>query len=213
MSATLALSLPTASRRAAPARRADRGLPTSEAHEDQEIAARLAAGDEQALREVWARYGALVHSVAYRIVGDQHLAEDCTQDVFLALWRSAARFDHRRGRLATWLLAITRNRAIELVRRRAVRPADLHAELEVPGSEEDPADVVQRADVAQSVAIAMVSLPPPQYEALRLAFFEGLTHSEIAARLGLPLGTVKGRLRLGLERLSSIVDPSLRAAA
>jgi RNA polymerase sigma-70 factor (ECF subfamily) len=213
MNATLALPLPKAVVGGTRARDADACAPTQEVDEDQETAARLAAGDERALREVWARYGALVHSVAYRILGDSHLAEDCTQDVFLALWRSAGRFDSRRGRLSTWLLTIARNRAVELTRRRAVRRADLRAEMDVPGSAEDPAEVVQRADVAHAVALAMASLPPSQYEALRLAFFDGLTHSEIAARLGLPLGTVKGRLRLGLERLSSLVDPSVRLAA
>lgn len=188
-------------------------LPRADLDEDVRIAARLVAGDEQALREAWTRYGGLIYSTAYRIVGDHQLAEECTQDVFVALWTRADRFDARRGRLSTWLLAITRNRAVELTRRRAVRRADVLADVEVPGSADDPADLAIRTEQAYVLARALVSLPAPQSEALRLAFVDGLTHSEIAARLGLPLGTVKGRLRLGLERLSSIVDPSLRAAA
>jgi RNA polymerase sigma-70 factor (ECF subfamily) len=180
---------------------------------DREIVARLVAGDERALRHLFDRYGGIVYAFAYRIVRDHHLAEECTQDVFLAVWRRAADFDERRGRLSTWILAIARNRAIEQARRRAVRKADPNAEIEVPGSAEDPAEAVLRAHTANVLAAAIASLPGGQHEALRLAFFDGLSHSEIAVRLGLPLGTVKGRVRLGLERLASSVDPSVRVAA
>jgi RNA polymerase sigma-70 factor (ECF subfamily) len=187
--------------------------PDSRCEADRETVARLVAGDERALRHLFDRYGGLVYAFAYRIVLDHQVAEECTQDVFLSVWRRAADFDERRGRLSTWILAIARNRAIEQTRRRAVRKADPCAEVEVAGTAEDPAEAALRADDAHELLAAMESLPGAQHEALRLAFYDGLTHSEIAGRLGLPLGTVKGRLRLGLERLASSVDPSLRVAA
>jgi RNA polymerase sigma-70 factor (ECF subfamily) len=174
--------------------------------------ARLADGDRDALRDLFERYGSLVHSVAYRVVRDHQLAEECTQDVFVTLWRRAGDFDAGRGRVAAWLLAIARNRAIELVRRASARRADPYAEISVAGEAEDPAEVAVRADRAEQIGVAMAGLPPAQYEALRLAYFEGLSHAEIADRLGMPLGTVKGRIRLALERLATTVEPTLGEA-
>lgn len=166
---------------------------------------RVAAGDADALRELYDRYGRVVYSFAYRIVGDAGLAEECVQDVFVTLWRRADRYDPERAKLTTWLFVVARNRAIELVRARA-RRATPEEEIDVPGSAPDAADVVSAADTAQRLAEAMAELPEPQLEVLRLAFFDGLSHAEIAELIGIPLGTVKGRVRLALDRLRALAD-------
>ena len=167
---------------------------------------RLAVGDESVLADLYERYGSLVYSLALRVVRDHQLAEECTQDVFVTLWRRADRYDAQRGRLTTWLLTITRNRAIELIRRRDARPADPRAEVEVTGTALDPALSALDAEDTLIMADAMALLPPPQYEVLRLAYYGGLSQSEVAAQLDVPLGTVKGRTRLALKRLEAIVD-------
>ena len=173
---------------------------------DAALVRRVAAGDGEALRELYDRYGGLVHGLALRTLGDRQLAEDTVQDVFVALWRQAGRYDPVRGRLATWLITITRNRAIEQLRRRSSRPADPHAEVALGGQAPDPATLAGDADEAERIALAIAELPAPQLEVLRLAYFDQLTHVEIADRLGLPLGTVKGRLRLALNRLRSVAE-------
>lgn len=162
---------------------------------------RLAVGEADALRGIYERYGTIVFGVAYRIVGDRQLAEECTQDAFLALWREASRFDPGRARLSTWLHVVTRNRAIQAVRARQARPATPFAEITTAGLSPDPAELLQDRDSSREVFEALAELPQPQLEVIRLAFFEGHAHREIADELGLPLGTVKGRIRLALDRL------------
>ena len=166
---------------------------------------RIAAGDAEALRELYSRYGKVVYAFAYRLTHDATLAEECVQDVFVALWRRAADFDPTRAKLTTWLFVVARNRAIELYRQKARRP-DPSPELDVPGSAPDPADLVATADEAQRVAEAVSELPEDQLEVLQLAFFDGFLDQEIGHCTGLPLGTVKGRIRLALERLRGLVD-------
>jgi RNA polymerase sigma-70 factor (ECF subfamily) len=166
---------------------------------------RVAAGDATALAELYERYGRVVYSFAYRITNDAGMAEECTQDVFVVLWRRAAVYDPAKARLTTWLFVVARNRAIELVRGRVRRP-ELAAEVSVPGEAPDPAELVGVADQAQRVAEAVAELPEQQLEVLRLSFFDGLSHAEIAELIGIPLGTVKGRMRLALERLRGLVD-------
>ena len=166
---------------------------------------RVAAGDATALSELYARYGRIVYSFAHRLTRDDTLSEECVQDVFVALWRRAADFDPTRAKLTTWLFVVARNRAIELGRQKARRP-ELRDDLEPVGSAPDPADLVGVADEAQRLAEAVAELPEDQLEVLRLAYFGGLSHSEIAASTGIPLGTVKGRMRLALGRLRGLVD-------
>jgi len=172
---------------------------------DAALVHRVAGGDADALRILYDRYGSIVHSFAYRIVRDRGLAEECTQDVFVAVWRRAADFDPARAKLTTWLFVVARNRAIELARQRARRP-DPRAEVELSGSSPDPAELVAVADEAQRVAEAVAELPEDQLEVLRLSYFGGLSHREIADTIGVPLGTVKGRLRLALVKLRGLVD-------
>lgn len=184
----------------------ERTLESGSALADARAMQRVIERDEDALAELYNRYSNLVHSMANRILGDAQLAEECVGDVFIGVWNKAANYDPKRARVSTWIFTITRNRAIDLVRRRAARPADLRAEVEVAGNAEDTTDVVMQADLSQRVAQAMAELPDTQFQVVQLAFFEDLTHAQIAERLDLPLGTVKGRIRLGLERLASISE-------
>lgn len=179
--------------------------PDARAVEDAALVRRVAGGDADALRILYERYGRIVYSFGFRITGDATLSEECVQDVFVALWRRAASFDPRRARLTTWLFVVARNRAIELVRQRS-RRAEPQADVEPEGAAPDPSELVAGADEAQRVAEAMAELPEEQLEVLRLSFFDGLSHSEIAEAIGIPLGTVKGRMRLALERMRGVAD-------
>ena len=175
--------------------------------EDGELVRRVAEGDADALRELYGMHGKLVFGMAYRVLGDRQLAEDCTQDVFVALWRGARTYDPERARVTTWLFTVTRNTAIDIVRRRETRRADPLPEDEAAwamGTEPDAAALTASAETAERVAAALAELPRPQLEAVSLAYFDGLSHAEIAARLDVPLGTVKGRIRLGLDRLREL---------
>lgn len=175
----------------------------SQVETDAALAGGIARGEPGALAEAYAAYGALLHGMALRVLADAQLAEECTQDAFVTLWRRAADYDPSRARLGTWLVAIARTRALELARRRARRPVELTGDAGRDGvaGAPDPSDAAARSDDAQRVAGALAELPAEQLAVVRLAYFDGLTHAEIADRLALPLGTVKGRLRLALERL------------
>jgi RNA polymerase sigma-70 factor (ECF subfamily) len=170
---------------------------------DAATVARLVAGDGEALSALYDRYGRLTYAIAYRIVGEPELAEECVQDVFVALWRNASRYDPARALVSTWLCGIARNKALDAVRRRQRRPVPTEG-VELEGTASDSADLAVAAADAVRVAEAMAALPPAQFEVLQLAHFEGLTQAEIAERLGLPLGTVKGRMRLALERMRTL---------
>ena len=125
------------------------------------------------------------------------------QDVFASVWRSAGRFDRSRASLGTWVVALARNRIVDAARARARRPLPGGEANETAAADEnDPAALVERVDRAERVARAMASLPPAQLDAIQLSYFHGLTQREIAVRLQIPLGTVKSRMRLGLDRLA-----------
>jgi RNA polymerase sigma-70 factor (ECF subfamily) len=168
--------------------------------------ARLAAGDPAAFAALYDRHSRLVYSLALRILGDEGDAEDLVQEVFAQVWRRASSYAEGRGTVAAWLLTITRSRAIDRLRARRARP-DLSApvgteSLDVlPAPVADPVDEVQARDDARKVRAALERLPVLQRLALELAYFEGLTQSEIAERLEEPLGTVKTRIRAGLLKL------------
>ena len=164
---------------------------------------RLAGGDLGALDGLYEQYGAMAFSIAFRITRDRTAAEDVVQEAFLGAWRNAARYLDARGSVRTWLLSIVHHRAIDAVRRR--RPT-----LELPGAEAPLPDVltlpdtwteVERGLDRDTVLAALSSISEVQREAIELAYFNGLTQTEIAERIGVPLGTVKGRLRLGLSGL------------
>jgi len=170
------------------------------AEEDAAAVRAVAGGDQSALRGLYERYGRMIHSIAFRITADAHVAEECTQDVFMALWRNAASFDPARSRASTWLCAIARNRSLDAVRAGARRPTP-HEDVPEVGAAPDTADLVAQADAAVQVAEAMSQLPPTQFDVLQLAYFDELSQSEIASRLGVPLGTVKSRMRLAMNRM------------
>ena len=153
---------------------------------------------------VFDRHGGAAYSLAYRIVGDRARAEDIVQEAFLSLWRSGARYDRARGSVRTWLLGIVRNRAIDLLRRDVLEGPRVSFEDAVAeqgvGREETDAEALRR-DAARQVRGALKELPADQLRVVELAYFGGLTHSQIAEMLGMPLGTVKGRMRLGLEKI------------
>lgn len=169
---------------------------------DREVLGRVAAGELDALEELYDRYKALAYAIALRITADTGLAEDAVQEAFLGAWRNAARFERGKASVKTWLLSIVHHRAVDAVRRR--RPTS-----ELPAAEEAPAylavpdvwgEVAGRLD-GQEVRNALMTLPSPQREAIEMAYFDGLTQQEIAVRTSAPLGTVKSRMRLGLLAL------------
>lgn len=178
----------------------------SEARSDRDVALRLRAGDVDALGEVYDQYGALAFSIALRVLGDRQKAEDVTQDAFLKLWTHAGAFDETRGSLRAWLCTMVRNRAIDSLRGRGGHEmAELPLYETVPGSGStaDPWKAVAAQLEANAVKEAMASLPSEQRQVVELAYFGGYTHQEIAGMSRVPLGTVKGRMRLALEKLHS----------
>jgi RNA polymerase sigma-70 factor (ECF subfamily) len=177
---------------------------------DREAMDRLANGDLGALDGLYEQYGAMAFSIALRITGDRTAAEDVVQEAFLGAWRNAARYVDARGTVRTWLLSIVHHRAIDAIRRR--RPTIELPEVETGLPEvltlpDTWVEVSQRLD-RETVVAALDAISSVQREAIELAYFGGLTQTEIAARTGVPLGTVKGRLRLGLAGLrAELVGP------
>jgi RNA polymerase sigma-70 factor (ECF subfamily) len=160
--------------------------------------------DADAFAVVYDRHGGAAYSLAYRIVGDRGTAEDVTQEAFLSVWRSGARYDRARGSVRTWLLGIVRNRAIDFLRREVAQPPKLSfaQDARVEGSSPERTDSeALRRDAARKVHGALSVLPADQMRVIELAYFGGLTHSEIAGILSMPLGTVKSRMRLGMEKI------------
>ena len=168
---------------------------TSSPQAEAGLLARIRAGDESAMGALYDRYSGIVYGVALRVLGNTSAAEDILQDVFLQLWRNPGAFNAERGRLAPWLAVIARNRAIDALRRRPAE--DDIDELPIAGSTNLEDEAVQR-QAAEKVRNAMSQLPPEQRKCLELAYFEGLTHTEIAGKTGEPLGTIKTRIRSGL---------------
>jgi RNA polymerase sigma factor (sigma-70 family) len=171
---------------------------------DEALVALTARSEHSALAELYDRYGRSAYGLARRILRDDTLAEDAVQDAFLALWRTAARFVPERGKASTWILTLVHRRAVDLVRREEHRRADsLESAPEVGGGtvEEDALLRLQRERVQK----ALKQLPDQQREALELAYYGGFTQSELAERLGQPLGTIKSRMFSGLSRLRELL--------
>lgn len=170
---------------------------------DEGLIRRIANGDEVALGVLYDRYGGLVYSVAKRILGDSGSAEEVLQDIFHQLWRNASRFDSVRGSLSGWLLVMARNRSIDRVRRQTPSvEEEVVATLE--GRALDLESAAAQNEMAERVRAALGALPEAQRQAMELAYFEGLTQSEIAKRTGHPLGTIKTRLRAALASLKTV---------
>ena len=160
--------------------------------------------DARAFEVVYERHSGAAFSLAYRMVGRGNVAEDVVQEAFLSLWRSGARYERTRGSVRTWVLGIVHHRAIDQLRRASVhdkrRASDEGIEERFEARERTDAEVARR-DEAATIRSAMDALPAEQSHVIELAYFGGFTHTEIAEMLGAPVGTVKGRMRLGLEKL------------
>jgi RNA polymerase sigma-70 factor (ECF subfamily) len=171
---------------------------------DAELVRKVAAGNSEALMQLYLRYGGPVFSVAFYIVRDRAAAEEIAQDTFMTLWRKAGQFDDARGRVGPWLLQITRNLAIDRLRyqRRRVQSA---APLEVAESMAATSDGLAAEDQRNELHKLLQQLPEAQRQAIELAYFQGFTHDQIAAKLGLPVGTVKSRILLGLRKLHALL--------
>ena len=173
---------------------------------DGDLLARLYAGDLSALEALYAGHSAYVMAVSLRILRNREEAEEVVQDVFWQLWKGRVRYDARRGRLATWLFSIARSRALDKLRsRRGPSDSDpVHLLDQLAGSEDPELDTFSRERQARVLG-ALEELSAEQRNAIELAFYGGLSHSEIAQHIGEPLGTVKSRIKRGMERLREIL--------
>lgn len=181
---------------------------------DGALVARLVAGDEDALADLYDRHAGPVYSLAYAITVDAADAEEAVADTFLQAWRQASRFDPRRGSVAAWLMTMARTRALDLVRARGrrdrVQQEASRMVADVTGSVADDASATTDALHARRLTGRLLSeLPAEQRRAIELAYLQGMSHSEIAAELGTPLGTVKTRIRTGMQKLRDALRPLL----
>ena len=171
---------------------------------DEDLMQLMRRGDPRAFEAVYERHSGAAFSLAYRMVGRGNVAEDVVQEAFLSIWRSGARYERARGSVRTWVLGIVHHRAIDQLRRSSVhskrRASDEGIEDRIESGERTDVEVARR-DEAQAIRTAMETLPPEQSHVIELAYFGGFTHTEIAGILETPVGTVKGRMRLGLEKL------------
>jgi RNA polymerase sigma-70 factor, ECF subfamily len=172
---------------------------------DEELMPLVGRKDPEAFEVLYDRHGGAAYSLAYRIVGDRAAAEEVTQEAFISVWRSGARFDSARGSVRSWLLSVVRNRAIDFLRSRAAKAPKLDFDdtsaLEQRPAQERTEEEALRHETTAELRGALGKLPGEQSKVIELAYFGGFSHSEIARILGLPMGTVKGRMRLGLEKI------------
>jgi len=171
---------------------------------DEELMLRVRDGDSAAFAMIYDRHGTAAYSLAFRMSGKRGAADDVVQEAFLSLWKASARYDAQRGSVRTFILGIVHNRAIDALRRSTVhdsrRASDEGIEERFAAAERAVAEVARR-DAAAEVRTALEELPSDQQKVIELAYFGGFTHTEIADMIDTPLGTVKGRMRLGLEKL------------
>jgi RNA polymerase sigma-70 factor, ECF subfamily len=172
---------------------------------DEELMPLIGDKDPEAFAVFYDRHGGVAYSLAYRIVGEKAAAEDVTQEAFISIWRSGARFDRARGSVRSWMLSIVRNRAIDALRSRAGKAPKLTFDddeiLEQRPSAERTEEEAMRNETASEIRGVLGGLPGEQSKVIELAYFGGFNQSEISRMLGVPLGTVKGRMRLGLEKI------------
>jgi RNA polymerase sigma-70 factor, ECF subfamily len=176
---------------------------------DSALVEHMKAGDERALAALYDRYSGMLFAMLLRILRDRQAAEEVLQDLFLQLWRNASSFDASRGSLPAWLMVIGRNRAISRLRRRSSQEEPEDVEAWPANAVASPVDIegeMQRTLLTQKLRTAMAALPREQREAVELAYFEGMTQTEIAERTGSPLGTVKSRVRAALQSLKELFD-------
>jgi len=172
---------------------------------DEELMPLVGRKDPEAFEILYDRHGGAAYSLAYRIVGDRAAAEEVTQEAFISVWRSGARFDSTRGSVRSWLLSVVRNRAIDFLRSRAGKAPKLdfddEAALEQRPATERTEEEALRRETAAELRGALAGLPGEQSKVIELAYFGGFSHSQIAELLDEPVGTIKGRMRLGLDKM------------
>jgi RNA polymerase sigma-70 factor (ECF subfamily) len=183
------------------------------AFDDEALLRLIAHARADALSVLYDRYARLIYSLAYRIVGDPSAAEEVTQDVFLRVWEKANTYQSEQAKVSTWLVSIARHRAIDLVRQRGARAEGYSAAWEdlpqsiIPRTEgRNPEELSGQAIQAKRVREAIATLPVEQRQALAMAFLQGYSHSEIAEKIGEPLGTVKTRIRLAMQKLHHLLS-------
>jgi RNA polymerase sigma-70 factor (ECF subfamily) len=182
---------------------------------DEDLMALAQDGEARAYEVIFDRHAGAAFSLAYRMCGRRALAEEVVQDAFLSLWRSGGRYDPSRGSVRSWVLTVVHNRSVDTFRREIVRGED-RSEYDdsiaeqLPARDDTDAEVERRED-ATRVRRALTDLPSDQRRVIELAYFGGYTHSEIAGIEGLPPGTVKGRMRLGLTKLRLALGGSIEA--
>jgi RNA polymerase sigma-70 factor (ECF subfamily) len=180
---------------------------------DEALIALVARGDEDALGELYDRVGRIAYGLALRVLRDERLAEDAVQEGFLAVWRSAAGFRAERAKASTWILTLVHRRAVDLVRREERRRAEPLVDEAAAGLGDHGPSTEEAAWLRferERVQAALGQLPDVQRETLELAYYGGFTQSELAERLGVPLGTIKSRMFAGLSRLRALLDDSSR---
>ena len=174
---------------------------------DPALLASIVKGDQQAFSQLYDHSSTLLYTLAFRILGSREEADDLLQDVYLEVWRKVARYDIGRGTPIAWLITLTRSRAIDRLRARAARgknattPLDNSVSSRMADRGPSPFETQADQELRMTVGTAMTSLPAAQQQAIELAYYEGLSHNEIAARLNQPLGTVKTRIKLGMSKL------------
>lgn len=182
---------------------------------DRELVLAASRGDERAIALLYDRYAGPLYAVAYRVTGERADAEEVVLEAFTQAWRDASRFDASRGSVAAWLTMMARSRALDLVRGRSrrgraeetARRADPDLAPAMGRWETDPGGEVDVDERGRRVREAVAALSEPQREAVELAYYQGLSHTEIAARLNQPLGTVKTRVRSAMQRLREVLQP------
>jgi len=175
---------------------------------DDVLMAALAAHDLSGLSGLYDRYGRLAYALAYRILGESEAAEDVVHDAYISAWRGAQTYRRERGNPRGWLLSIVHHRAVDVLRRKTTfRPAPLEV-AEQRAADEDTALMAERNVEQQTVREALQTLPEAQRRTIELAYFGGYTHVELAELMGVPLGTVKGRMRIGLQKMRRALDGS-----
>jgi RNA polymerase sigma-70 factor (ECF subfamily) len=197
-----------------PASTADAHPHVPEPNQDAELIARIRGGERAAFVTFYDRYSMLLLSVAAQVLGERKEAEDVLQEVMLVIWNRSGDYDPQLGTLASWAVAVTRNKALDRLRARARRlrlVQEFAVQAENPGASASPSanEVLHGRERAELLHEAMKSLPPDQRSAIELAFFSGLSQSDIATRLQQPLGTVKARIRRGMLRLRELLGGAL----
>ena len=181
---------------------------------DADLLMRTGQGDGESLKQLYSRFSGVLFSTAFRVLNNVKDAEDVVQESFVQIWEKAHLYDLRRGKPLTWAMTLTRNKAIDRLRR-VQRRTRLHDEVATESAvwkgttESDTSDVAATHDTQRIVRNAVIQLSPDQRRAIELAFFGGLTQHEVARQLGEPLGTVKARIRRGMMKLRTVIEPKL----